>query len=69
MHTEEDILAEDSPAVGSLAADILAAEGSLAADSPEEDNLAVDKHLLNIPPGDNLIIRSSKVKHGDDDHI
>lgn len=70
-HTEEDNLAEDIPAVvdilaavdslvvDSLAADIPAAEGSLVADIPaEEDILAVDKHLLNIPPADNLIIRS-----------
>ena len=72
-HTEEDTLAEDIPAVvdnlaavdslveGSLAADIPAAEGSLVADIPaeeDEDILAVDKHLLNIPPADNLIIRS-----------
>lgn len=42
-HTEEDILAEDSPAVGSLAA--------------EEDILAVDTRPLDIPQADNLKIK------------
>jgi hypothetical protein len=46
--TVEDILAEDN-----LVEDIPEVD-SLAEDIPEEDILVVDKHLLDIPPVDNL---------------
>lgn len=53
VHTEEDILAEDNPAVVDNPA-----AGSLAADIPEEeDNLAADKTPLDIPQADNLNIK------------
>lgn len=53
VHTEEDILAEDSPAVVDSPA-----VGSLAADIPEEeDNLAADKTPLDIPQAGNLNIK------------
>ncbi|KAL0786133.1 hypothetical protein Bca101_002379 [Brassica carinata] len=53
VHTEEDILAEDNPAVVDNPV-----VGSLAADIPEEeDNLAADKTPLDIPQADNLNIK------------